>query len=73
MENDTKYEELKRICLGYTSQIVELRLNLLAIETCLTEKGLISSDDLARASEKVHQESKKALGAFGKANRDKQN
>lgn len=73
MENDKKYEDLKRVCLGQVEQIVHLRLDVLALLNCLIEKGVISKGDLEAAIAKTHAESKKALAPFEKASRDKQN
>jgi hypothetical protein len=54
-------EELRQLCLGYTEKIMHLRLDLLALQTCLIDKGVITPADLGAAVQKVHRESKTAL------------
>jgi len=67
-------EDLRKLCLGYTEKILNLRLDLLVLQTCLVDKGLISAADLAQATEKIRQESKTALrNIHDAANPDKQN
>ena len=67
--------DLRKLLVGYTERILQLKLDFLALEKALIAKGLIAPIDLANAVKQVHQESKKALSDIqdALANPDKQN
>lgn len=64
---------LRNICKSQTEQILETRLDLLTLQTCLIGKGLIAHADLIAAMEKTHRESKTALASLASTKRGKPN
>jgi hypothetical protein len=70
---ESKEEELERISLCNTQQIMGILVDVLSLRDCLIEKGLISEADLAAAREKVLQKAKTAASFLGQATIDKHN
>jgi hypothetical protein len=70
---ESKEEELERVCLSNTQQIMGILLDVLSLRNCLIEKGLISEDDLAAARVKTLLEAKTAASLLGGAKVDKHN
>jgi hypothetical protein len=75
MENpeESKEEELARICLSNTQQIMGILLDVLSLRNCLIEKSLISEDDLAASREKTLLVAKTAANLIVEARIDKHN
>jgi hypothetical protein len=71
--SESKEEELRRLCLGYTEKIIHLRLDVVALQNCLIGKGLISKSDLDGEVEKIRLEAKTALNTLAGASPDKLN
>jgi hypothetical protein len=68
MDNENK---IKQALMGHTERLLHLGLDVLALQTCLFQKGIISEADLNEVKDQVYRDSKALLAQA--ANPEKQN